>query len=879
MHELTGYPDACRARFHPERVLGEGGFGRVFLATEVSLGRPVAIKVLSSSGDAESLGRFRAEARATAALAHAGIVQVIDHGVDRGVPWIAYEYIEGESLRARLARGPLPARDALEAGVQIADALQAAHERGVIHRDVKPENVLAIPGELYKVIDFGIARWDGSGVRTRTGVIVGTAAYIAPEIIQGHEPAPSADIYALGVLLFELLAGRVPFQGERPLDVIEAHLRSTPPSLIELGAAVPPSTAELVNRILAKDPRERPPTMAALRHALQKEIRALHPDRVARSPAPPARVSTTAAPAPRLRHALIAVGVIGLCIGLASRPSPPPARVGEERASPESTSRTQVIDALRAFGARKQLDALSQEWLGSHGARGTGSRAGAAARDPSGWLAAQWARVTRAFADSGAAAATAAWRRAVEARPAPLAAEDLPLYHALHELADLQAFFRDTTRATNDAPSFDQLEGMPEPWRGRAPPSIASSYMFALVAATGGKSGLVPGTEGTCASLRFLTAWPRDDFQTSGYQLDRQASESLFGTVTGAPQQSAPEAYEYDGALPWIGAQALEIGACVRGRELRDALEVRFDRRDGTAPVTLVFGRWKRDRVDGYLRVDPALIPATARLSLKPRPVPWRTGAGLNVEWLSARWQAAGGLPPPRKAPSPRNNLALAYDPVAERVMLFGGNTRFPGNRLIQERMERDTWLWTGERWVHAETEPAPPPGIRHRLLTDFEGKRVILTGGKIEGAFPGDIGERDVPWQWDGMRWTKLATPAPPPPGPLPPGAPALAWQTHAFDADRNRFVLVGAPVESMRDPGSTVMQTWVWDAGAWTRARPGTSLGARIEFGLAHDRRRGVTVLFGGQSHKQFHGDTWEFDGATWTLKDGRPAVTSDH
>lgn len=121
---FSGYPDECRARFRPERVLGEGGLGRVFLATEVSLERPVAIKVLSSTGDEESLARFRAEAPATAALAHAGIVQVIDHGVDRGVPWIAYEYLDGESLRARLARGPLPARDALEVGVQIADALE-----------------------------------------------------------------------------------------------------------------------------------------------------------------------------------------------------------------------------------------------------------------------------------------------------------------------------------------------------------------------------------------------------------------------------------------------------------------------------------------------------------------------------------------------------------------------------------------------------------------------------------------------------------------------------------------------------------------------------------------------------------------------------------
>lgn len=489
------------------------------------------------------------------------------------------------------------------------------------------------------------------------------------------------------------------------------------------------------------------------------------------------------------------------------------------------------------------------------------------------WLSFEWGRITEAFETSGAARATAAYRRAIEAKAAPLSAEDLPAYQALHQVADVHALFRDASQHTRPAEPYSLLDCTPEPWRGRSPPALEWPAVFALVSREGGRSQLSPGSEGTCAQLRLVPAWPHDNFHTLDFQRDRPDSDTLLGTMSGVESTPVLDRWEYEGHLPWEGARALELGACARGWEERDAIDACFMPRGGGAPISLVLRRWRRDRQDGYLRVDPALIPRDARLVIRLHEAPWRAGAGLNIEWVAARWLPGGGLPLPRNAPSPRNNTALAYDPVCERILLFGGTSRRPGNHPTREWMEGDTWYWTGERWIPVETGIAPPGGCRHRLIT--ERGRVLLVGGKVSG----DLFEslpRTEAWEWDGLRWKSAGPAVERPEAPLPPGAPAFGWSAHVFDTVRKRYVLVGATPGAMQSPPSGELQTWVTTAGGWTQVRTAGTPPTRNEFGLAHDPRRGVTVLFGGQSHGLTHGDTWEFDGRNWTRKDSRPPVS---
>ena len=254
------FPDDCLAKFKPERELASGGYGAVYLARQESLDRLVAVKLLLGHvlKDAAQIQRFIAEARITASLKHPHVVTVIDHGAEYRVPWIAYEYLPGPSLRARLSNGSLAPREAAIAAMQVAEALDAAHALDVLHRDVKPDNVLTASPGHYKVADFGIARWtDDARVNTGTGLILGTPAYIAPEQVKGQPASPSSDIYALGVMLFELVTATLPFDTANPLKMLEMQVSDAPPLPSERNAAVPPELERIILRALAKQPEER----------------------------------------------------------------------------------------------------------------------------------------------------------------------------------------------------------------------------------------------------------------------------------------------------------------------------------------------------------------------------------------------------------------------------------------------------------------------------------------------------------------------------------------------------------------------------------------------------------------------------------------------
>ena len=248
-------------RYELEGLVGTGGMSSVYKARDRLLERRVALKILHEhhASDEDFVERFRKEARSVAQLSHPNIVTVIDRGDDEGRQFIVFEYVDGENLKELVTReGPLPLGRALELALQVGRGLSFAHSHGLVHRDVKPQNVLMNGDDQAKVTDFGIARSIDVDVSvTQTGTVLGTSAYIAPEQASGGDITPQTDVYSLGVVLYELLTGEVPFPGESFVAVAMKHINEPPPSVLERRPDTPPRLAAAVDRALAKEPGER----------------------------------------------------------------------------------------------------------------------------------------------------------------------------------------------------------------------------------------------------------------------------------------------------------------------------------------------------------------------------------------------------------------------------------------------------------------------------------------------------------------------------------------------------------------------------------------------------------------------------------------------
>jgi serine/threonine-protein kinase len=255
-------------RYELAELVGTGGMSSVYRAHDRLLERDVALKVLHQQflSDGEQVERFRREARAVAQLSHPNIVTVIDRGEQDGRQYIVFEYVDGENLKSLVEReGPLPERDAIELGLQVARALGFAHEQGLVHRDVKPQNVLLNDGGGTKVTDFGIARsLDVQGGLTQTGTVMGTSDYIAPEQARGSRVDAQSDVYSLGAVLYELLTGEVPFKGDNFVAVAMRHINEPPPSVRERRPELSPCVDAVVRRAMAKEPRDRFGSMGEL---------------------------------------------------------------------------------------------------------------------------------------------------------------------------------------------------------------------------------------------------------------------------------------------------------------------------------------------------------------------------------------------------------------------------------------------------------------------------------------------------------------------------------------------------------------------------------------------------------------------------------------
>jgi eukaryotic-like serine/threonine-protein kinase len=244
-------------RYRLERRIGAGGMADVYLAQDETLNRRVAIKILADryTQDDGFVERFRREATAAAGLNHPNIVSIYDRGEAGGTYYIAMEYIEGPTLKEEInARAPLPEAEAVGYAQQVLNALEFAHRRGVIHRDIKPHNMMATPDGLVKVTDFGIARATNQVEMTEVGSIVGTAQYLSPEQARGQSVGPQSDIYSLGVVLYEMLTGEVPFAGGSAVEIAMKQVNDPPEPPSKKNRLISPGLEQVVMRALAKDP-------------------------------------------------------------------------------------------------------------------------------------------------------------------------------------------------------------------------------------------------------------------------------------------------------------------------------------------------------------------------------------------------------------------------------------------------------------------------------------------------------------------------------------------------------------------------------------------------------------------------------------------------
>src|SRR5436190_18317724 len=271
--------------------IGTGGMGEVYLATDMTAGRKAALKLLPTrfTSDAERLKRFQQEAHAVVGLNHPNILTVYEIGEDHSTHYIASELIEGETLRQRLMRGRMEVGEAVDIAIQVASALAAAHEAGIVHRDIKPENIMLRPDGYVKVLDFGIAKLAESTFAeatadeaesvtlagTNLGSILGTLRYMSPEQARGAPVDKRADIWSLGVVLYEMVTGHAPFAGETPGEVMASILEKEPPPLTSYLAHTPAELQQIISKTLRKEREERYQSAHELLEALQSLRRSM----------------------------------------------------------------------------------------------------------------------------------------------------------------------------------------------------------------------------------------------------------------------------------------------------------------------------------------------------------------------------------------------------------------------------------------------------------------------------------------------------------------------------------------------------------------------------------------------------------------------------
>ena len=398
-------------RYRVESLIATGGMATVYLGTDTRLDRTVALKVMHAelANDEDFVRRFVGEARSVARLSHPNVVAVYDQGADGRTLYLAMEYVPGRTLRDLMnERGRLSPRDALDIMDGILGGLAAAHAAGIAHRDVKPENVLLTSGHSVKVADFGLARTMAGTSHTKTGLLIGTAAYLAPEQVSRGTADARTDVYAAGIMLFEMLTGAQPHTADTPLAVAYKHVNEVVPAPSRFAPGITPSLDALVTRATSRDPDLRPVDAGQFLRAASEVRRSLPPGGPAAPPIPGTSLPVSADPmpggpipgvpmpggrgpavpppgipqrdpaaraGPGLRHrpGLPAAGLAGRpARGAAGRrPDPRPARVGPPRPGPGRAGRAGGPAAAHLAGQRRRLLPVGQPHPGG-GARGGG---------------------------------------------------------------------------------------------------------------------------------------------------------------------------------------------------------------------------------------------------------------------------------------------------------------------------------------------------------------------------------------------------------------------------------------------------------------------------------------------------------------------------
>jgi eukaryotic-like serine/threonine-protein kinase len=347
-------------RYRLEAVLGRGGMATVWRGVDERLGRRVAVKLLdrADTADPAMLQRFDREARTAGGLTHPNIVAVYDVGTDNGVPYLVMEFIDGTSLAALLASGPLPIDQAVDVARQACDALAMTHAQGVVHRDIKPANILLTTTGTVKVCDFGIARLAHQQQTNLTAphMTIGTSAYMAPEQASGAAVDARTDLYALGCVLYAMLTGHPPFTGDNPLTVLWQHQNQTAPAVASLRPDTPADLDTLIARLLAKNPADRPASATEVRDRLtadaESEMAAAQPTRAlpvaSQTRIMPvddaAQSAATVGRRSRLRPVAIAALALGVAIlaavavALLVRPGTDPASTAADNQPPSSAT-------------------------------------------------------------------------------------------------------------------------------------------------------------------------------------------------------------------------------------------------------------------------------------------------------------------------------------------------------------------------------------------------------------------------------------------------------------------------------------------------------------------------------------------------------------
>jgi serine/threonine protein kinase len=289
---MTLHTGSRLGRYEVDSLIGSGSMGDVYRARDTRLNRAVALKVLAANvvADPERLTRFAQEARTTALISHPNIVEVYDIGAEEGLPFVVSELLKGVTLRARIARGPLPVRIAVSYALEIAHGLTAAHHLGVVHRDLKPENVFVTDDGRLKILDFGLAKCrhetlgvtDTSSKSTQPGTILGTVGYMSPEQVKGATVDDRSDIFSVGVILYEMIAGRAPFDRETPIETLYAILKEEASALGQR-PGVSDELERIVRHCLEKNPNARFQSARDLAFVLEFQLRSTQ------QPPPPER--------------------------------------------------------------------------------------------------------------------------------------------------------------------------------------------------------------------------------------------------------------------------------------------------------------------------------------------------------------------------------------------------------------------------------------------------------------------------------------------------------------------------------------------------------------------------------------------------------------